>query len=63
MYLPDNLQREFYFEMSVLERWRTRQLQERIVSMLYERTSISKKPGSTITKELAALKKNQESNT
>src|SRR5690349_2992359 len=28
MYLQDNLQREFYFEMAVLERWSTRQLQE-----------------------------------
>ena len=49
MYLKDDLQREFYIEMCILERWSTRKLQERIDSMLYERTAISKKPGQTDT--------------
>lgn len=56
MYLPDDLQRGFYFEMCILERWSTRQLQERIDSLLYERTAISKKPGGVIKKELEALR-------
>jgi hypothetical protein len=47
MYLEDELQREFYLELCALERWSTRQLQERIASMLYERTAISKKPRTT----------------
>lgn len=39
-----------------LERWSVRQLQERIQSMLYERTAISKKPEETIRKDLANLR-------
>ncbi len=56
MYLKDDLQREFYIEMCILERWSTRKLQERIDSMLYERTAISKKPGQLIKQELKALR-------
>jgi len=56
MYLDNSLQREFYFEMCILERWSTRLLQERIDSMLFERTAISKKPATLIKKELSSLK-------
>lgn len=56
MYLKDDLQRQFYMEMCILERWSTRKLQERIDSMLYERTAISKKPGQLIKKEIKALR-------
>ncbi|HSA34597.1 MAG TPA: PDDEXK nuclease domain-containing protein [bacterium] len=56
MYLDEPLKREFYIEMARLEGWSSRQLQERIRSMLYERTAISKKPGKTIEKELKALR-------
>lgn len=56
MYLKDDLQRQFYMEMCVLERWSTRKLQERIDSMLYERTAISKKPGQLIKKEIKELR-------
>jgi len=52
----DPLQREFYVEMCRLERWSVRQLQERIKSMLYERTAISRKPEKTIRKELESLR-------
>ena len=52
MYLKDDLQRDFYLQMSSNENWSTRQLQERIDSMLYERTAISKKPQNLIKKEL-----------
>lgn len=38
--IEDSLKREFYAEMCRIERWSTRTLQERIDSMLYERTSI-----------------------
>ena len=44
MYIENSLKREFYIEMCKIERWSSRQLQERIQSMLYERTAISKKP-------------------
>jgi predicted nuclease of restriction endonuclease-like (RecB) superfamily len=56
MYEENELKREFYFEMCILERWSTRLLQERIDSMLFERTVISKKPAALIKKELSTLR-------
>lgn len=41
--------------MCKIENWSTRTLQERINSMLYERTAISKKPEKTIKNELQQL--------
>ncbi len=52
IYIEDELKRMFYIEMCKIEKWSTRILQERINSMLYERTAISKKPEETIRKEL-----------
>ena len=46
--LNNPLQRDFYIELCKLERWSVRQLQERINSMLFERTAISKQPEATI---------------
>ncbi|WP_291726006.1 PDDEXK nuclease domain-containing protein [Bernardetia sp.] len=62
MYIDDELKREFYIEMSKLENWSTRTLQNRMKSMLYERTSISKKPNETIKKDLEILKKEKQIN-
>ena len=56
MYLKNDLQREFYIEMCILERWGTRKLQEKIDSMLYERTAISKKPKQLIKQEMKQLR-------
>ena len=56
IYLKDPLQRDFYAELCRLERWSTRTLQNRIQSMLYERTAISKKPEKLIEEELKALR-------
>lgn len=56
IYIEDPLKREFYIEMTKLEKWSVRQLKERINSLLYERTAISKKPEETISKELKQLK-------
>ena len=56
IYQKDPLQREFYAEMCRVERWSTRTLQERIQSMLYERTAISKKPDKLIAQELQSLR-------
>jgi hypothetical protein len=50
MYLKDELQRQFYMEMCIMERWSTRKLREKIDGMLYARTAISKKPGQLIQK-------------
>lgn len=55
MYIDDELKRTFYVEMCKLEKWSTRTLEERVNSMLYERTAISKKPEETIHRELQQL--------
>jgi predicted nuclease of restriction endonuclease-like (RecB) superfamily len=55
IYIENDIKREFYIQMSVHERWSVRVLQERIDSMLFERTSISKKPATTIESELKIL--------
>jgi predicted nuclease of restriction endonuclease-like (RecB) superfamily len=56
MYLNDGLQREFYLLMAANENWTTKQLGEKINSMLYERTAISKKPEDLIQSELKGLR-------
>lgn len=56
IYLKDQLQRDFYAEMCRIERWSTRTLQERIDSMLYDRTVLSKKPEKLIEQELKILR-------
>lgn len=52
----DSLKRDFYAEMARLEGWSVRQLNERIKSMLYERTAISKQPEQTIENDLSQLR-------
>ena len=54
--LKDPLQRDYYAQMASAERWSVRTLRERIDSMLYERTALSKKPSETIAKELATMR-------
>jgi predicted nuclease of restriction endonuclease-like (RecB) superfamily len=54
--LKKPLQREYYAEMCRIERWSVRTLQERIGSMLYERTALSRKPEVLIEKELRNLR-------
>lgn len=56
IYLKDPLQRDFYAELCRVERWSTRVLQERVQSMLFERTAISKKPEKLIEQELRQLR-------
>lgn len=58
--IKDALKREFYAEMCRVERWSTRDLRERIDSMLYERTALSKKPEALIRQELSALRDKDE---
>jgi hypothetical protein len=59
MFISEPLKRSFYIEMCKLEKWSVRTFRERINSMLYERTAISKKPELTITNELEQLKNEQ----
>ena len=54
--LKQHLQREYYAEMCRIERWSVRTLHERIGSMLYERTALSRKPEKLIESELRALR-------
>ena len=56
MYLDDPLKRDFYIELCRLEGWSSRQLQERMNSMLFERSAISKKPDETIRQDLQVLR-------
>ncbi len=60
IYINEPLKRDFYIEMCKLEKWSVRTFQERIQSMLYERTTISKKPEQTIANDLALLKNEQQ---
>ncbi len=58
--IEDKLKREFYIEICKLEKWSVRTFRERINSMLYERTAISKKPEDTIKNDLKKLKNSQQ---
>ncbi len=54
--LNEQLKIEFYSQMCILEKWSTRVLKDRMNSMLYERTALSKKPDELIAYELEKLK-------
>lgn len=54
--IKDDLKREFYLQMCVNEMWSVRIFKDRINSMLFERTAISRKPEETIKKDLELLK-------
>lgn len=54
--IQNNLERDFYVEMSRVQKWSVHTLQKQIKSMLYERVGLSKMPESTIKSQLAELK-------
>ena len=54
--LKNPLQRAFYAEMCRIEKWSVKTLRSKIDGMLFERTSISKKPDQLIKEELKALR-------
>jgi len=56
IFIEDPIKREFYTEMCRTEGWSTRQLTDRIQSMLFERTAISKRPELTIQGDLERLR-------
>jgi predicted nuclease of restriction endonuclease-like (RecB) superfamily len=56
IYLDDPLKRDFYAEMCRIEKWNTRTLHQKIQSMLFERTALSKKPDKLIASELKQLR-------
>lgn len=55
--LEDNLKIGFYAQMSIEQKWGVRALRERIDSMLYKRTALSKKPQKLIKQELQTNQK------
>jgi predicted nuclease of restriction endonuclease-like (RecB) superfamily len=56
IYIDDSLKRDFYIELCRLERWSSRQLQERMESMLFERSALSRKSPEVIRHELSNLR-------
>jgi len=58
--IEDNLQRDFYMQMSCVERWSVRMLRQKLDSMLYERTAISAQPQKVIEYELEKFKDTQQ---
>lgn len=60
MYIDDPLKRDFYTEICRIEGWSSRQLRERVDSMLYERTALSRKPEDAIRQDLAKLRQDQQ---
>ncbi|MFY8187284.1 MAG: PDDEXK nuclease domain-containing protein [Flavobacterium sp.] len=60
IYIENEIKRQFYIQIAIHERWSVRTLQNRIDSMLFERTAISKKPEQTIINDLEQLKSNKQ---
>jgi len=56
LYLENEMQRQFYSEMCQVERWSVRTLRDRVRSMLFERTAISRRPESVIRQHLRQLR-------
>lgn len=56
IYIDDPLKRDFYLQMCQQERWSTRTLQERLDSLLFERTALSRQPEELLATELASLR-------
>ena len=54
--VKDALAREFYAEMCRVESWNVRTLRTKIQGMLFERTSLSRKPEKLARQELATLR-------
>ncbi len=53
--VKNDLARSYYTELCKIEHWTIRELRDRINSMLYERTALSKKPDKLIKQELKQL--------
>jgi predicted nuclease of restriction endonuclease-like (RecB) superfamily len=55
--IKEDVKRDFYAEMCRVEKWNVRTLRNKIDSMLFERTALSKKPEELVALEMEALKK------
>ena len=56
--IENELKRTFYMEMAKMERWSVRELDNKIDSMLYERTAISRQSEDLIKQELNLVQSN-----
>jgi predicted nuclease of restriction endonuclease-like (RecB) superfamily len=56
IYLKQDIQKDFYAEMCRIEKWNVRVLRQKIDSMLYERTALSKKPEELVRHEIDQLR-------
>jgi hypothetical protein len=54
--LDDQLKRDFYAEMCLVERWSVRTLRHKIGHLLFERTAVAKKPVELIADDIATLR-------
>ncbi len=61
--IDDPIKRDFYIQMCIHEKWSVRVFRDRIKSMLYERTAISKKPDETVKADLKQLETEQKLST
>src|SRR5574344_861798 len=58
----EKTKRDFYLTLALNERWSVKELRDRKRTMLFERTALSKKPETTIAKELDLLRKEKKMN-
>ena len=58
--IDEELKRDFYLQMACIEHWSVRTLREKMGSMLFERTAISKQPEKVIKYELDKFSKTQQ---
>ena len=56
IYIDEPIKRDFFIEMCKLGNWSSRQLQENVNSLLFERTALSKRPELIIEKEIINLR-------
>lgn len=59
IYIDDALKRGFYLELCRIEGWSVRQMRERMQSLLFERSAISRLPDETIRHDLEQLRQEQ----
>jgi len=55
--IKDSIKRDFYTEMCRIEKWNVRTLENKVDSMLFERTALSKRPELVAQAEIDALRK------
>ena len=56
LYLENEMARQFYGEMCRLERWSVRTLRDRVRTMMFERTAVSRLPEATIRQDIQQLR-------